>query len=121
MSVVVMIVQLFPWRFFYNATIFLSVLLKGDAQVARHVARIAAAKLKDKTFVGESVLSATEVDHWIRFSCGKLQGNNQDHTGAVKELNSALALRTFLVDKCLTLADVVVWSILQGESSRSYF
>uniref|UniRef100_H2Z6K5 Bifunctional glutamate/proline--tRNA ligase n=1 Tax=Ciona savignyi TaxID=51511 RepID=H2Z6K5_CIOSA len=91
--------------------------LSGDIQVARYVARLAASENKNAiSLVGSCPVSATEVDHWVGYAAsGALQRQNDgEFVDALKSLDSALSLRTFLVGNNVSLADIVVWAVLRG-------
>ncbi|MGH0142271.1 UNVERIFIED_CONTAM: hypothetical protein FKN15_075915 [Acipenser sinensis] len=53
-----------------------------------------------------------QVDHWLEFSTKRLSVPAQLDS-AVRELDSALSLRTFLVGNSLTLADLCAWAALK--------
>lgn len=55
------------------------------------------------------------MDHWLEFSARHLNGRSGLNP-ALKELDAALALRTFLVGRSLTLADLCVWAALKGKT-----
>uniref|UniRef100_H2Z6K1 Uncharacterized protein n=1 Tax=Ciona savignyi TaxID=51511 RepID=H2Z6K1_CIOSA len=95
--------------------------LSGDIQVARYVARLAASENKNAiSLVGSCPVSATEVDHWVGYAAsGALQRQNDgEFVDALKSLDSALSLRTFLVGNNVSLADIVVWAVLRGKNSN---
>lgn len=54
-----------------------------------------------------------QVDHWLEFSAQRLCGQ-PGLSVALAELDRALSLRTFLVGRALTLADISVWASLKG-------
>ncbi|MGH0156415.1 UNVERIFIED_CONTAM: hypothetical protein FKN15_052242 [Acipenser sinensis] len=56
------------------------------------------------------------VDHWLEFSAKRLSVPAQLDS-AVRELDSALSLRTFLVGNSLTLADFCAWAALKGNGA----
>ncbi|XP_007252600.3 bifunctional glutamate/proline--tRNA ligase isoform X1 [Astyanax mexicanus] len=77
--------------------------------ITRYLARVA----PSLGLYGSNMMEQTEVDHWLEFSARRLSGQ----TGlapAFGELDAALALRTFLVGRGLTLADLCVWAALKG-------
>ncbi|XP_033861011.3 bifunctional glutamate/proline--tRNA ligase-like isoform X1 [Acipenser ruthenus] len=80
--------------------------------IARYLARVAPAL----GLYGSNLLEQTEVDHWLEFSAKRLSVPAQLDS-AVRELDSALSLRTFLVGNCLTLADLCVWAALKGNGA----
>ena len=55
-----------------------------------------------------------QVDAWLDFAAYHLKPG-PGLAAAVRSLNAALALRTYLVGRSLTLADTVCWGCLQGE------
>nr|CAB3243111.1 bifunctional glutamate/proline--tRNA ligase [Phallusia mammillata] len=89
------------------------ILVKGDVPVARYVARLVSNEKLN--IVGDSPVTCTEVDHWITFvSSGALQRQcDGEFVSALNSLNDALSLRTYLVGKSLSFADIVVWSALR--------
>ena len=96
-----------------SAFYFFSVALKGDFQVARYVARLLSAHSQDVNLVGSDFLFATEVDHWVGFASNALQ-SHKTFDSSMNELNSALSLRTFLVEDSVSLADIAVWATLRS-------
>lgn len=60
--------------------------------------------------------SGDEVDRWLRFVEQKLEGDREysDIVVAADELDDALRLRTYLVGKGLTAADLAVWGACKG-------
>lgn len=56
-----------------------------------------------------------QVDHWLEFSARRLCAQS-DLSSALGDLDKALALRTFLVGRSVTLADLCVWAALKGQS-----
>ncbi|KAK9821493.1 hypothetical protein WJX74_002572 [Apatococcus lobatus] len=82
--------------------------LEGQTAILRFLARAATVQ----TMCGSSPLAATRVDQWLDFSCGLTSGAGLE--GACGVINYYLSLRTFLVDYCLTVADIACWGQLQG-------
>ncbi|CAH1261365.1 EPRS [Branchiostoma lanceolatum] len=79
--------------------------------ICRYLARLA----PGKHLYGTSSLEATEVDHWLEFSVGRL-GCPADFADAVQYLNQVLGPRTFLIGHSATLADFAVWGALRGNN-----
>ncbi|XP_062863128.1 bifunctional glutamate/proline--tRNA ligase [Trichomycterus rosablanca] len=77
--------------------------------ISRYLARVA----PSLGLYGSNMMEQTEVDHWLEFSARQLNGRSGLNP-ALKELDAALALRTFLVGHSLTLADICVWAALKG-------
>ncbi|XP_042340094.1 bifunctional glutamate/proline--tRNA ligase isoform X2 [Plectropomus leopardus] len=77
--------------------------------ISRYLARVAPAL----GLYGANMMEQTEVDHWLEFSARRLCGQ-PGLTVALGELDKALSLRTFLVGRALTLADLSVWAALKG-------
>uniref|UniRef100_A0A8D3AHF7 Bifunctional glutamate/proline--tRNA ligase n=1 Tax=Scophthalmus maximus TaxID=52904 RepID=A0A8D3AHF7_SCOMX len=77
--------------------------------ISRYLARVAPAL----GLYGANLMEQTEVDHWLEFSARRLCGQ-PGLTVALRELDVALSLRTFLVGHALTLADLSVWAALKG-------
>jgi len=86
------------------------VVLSGDLQVARHLARLVSAQNKTN-LVGNDWVARTEVDHWISFAA---KGSQQSRDSSLKDLNSALTHRTFLVGNSVSFADIAVWASLRS-------
>ncbi|XP_041107033.1 bifunctional glutamate/proline--tRNA ligase-like isoform X2 [Polyodon spathula] len=80
--------------------------------IARYLARVTPAL----GLYGSNLLEQTEVDHWLEFSVKRLSVPAQLDS-AVRELDSALSLRTFLVGNSLTLADLCAWASLKGNGA----
>uniref|UniRef100_A0A8D3ECN1 Glutamyl-tRNA synthetase n=1 Tax=Scophthalmus maximus TaxID=52904 RepID=A0A8D3ECN1_SCOMX len=78
--------------------------------ISRYLARVAPAL----GLYGANLMEQTEVDHWLEFSARRLCGQ-PGLTVALRELDVALSLRTFLVGHALTLADLSVWAALKGQ------
>ena len=95
--------------------LFCSVALTGDLQVSRHVARLISAQNK-LDLVGKDWVARTEVDHWVSFAA---KGSPQSRDSSLKDLNSALTHRTFLVGNSVTFADIAVWASLRSKFSWS--
>nr|XP_019935574.1 PREDICTED: bifunctional glutamate/proline--tRNA ligase isoform X2 [Paralichthys olivaceus] len=77
--------------------------------ISRYLARVAPAL----GLYGANMMEQTEVDHWLEFSARSLCGQ-PGLTVALRELDMALSLRTFLVGHAITLADLSVWAALKG-------
>ncbi|XP_073683062.1 bifunctional glutamate/proline--tRNA ligase isoform X2 [Garra rufa] len=77
--------------------------------ITRYLARVAPAL----GLYGSNMMEQTEVDHWLEFSARRLCGQS-DLSSALGDLDKALSLRTFLVGRGLTLADLCVWAALKG-------
>lgn len=88
--------------------------IKGDFQVARYMARLLSSQSEDLNLVGTNFLFATEVDHWVSFAANFMQ-NPKSFDTYLNELNSALSLRTFLVEDAVSFADIVVWTALRSK------
>ncbi|XP_070578959.1 bifunctional glutamate/proline--tRNA ligase-like [Ptychodera flava] len=77
--------------------------------ICRYLSRLApAVKL-----YGTNGLEATEVDHWMEYSIGRL-GCPSEYNDAIEYLNQVLGLRTYLVGHSLTLADFAVWGAIRN-------
>uniref|UniRef100_A0A4W6G1R4 Glutamyl-prolyl-tRNA synthetase 1 n=1 Tax=Lates calcarifer TaxID=8187 RepID=A0A4W6G1R4_LATCA len=72
--------------------------------IIRYLARVAPAL----GLYGTNMMEQTEVDHWLEFSARRLCGQ-PGLPVALRELDLALSLRTFLVGHALTLADLAIW------------
>ncbi|XP_068612858.1 bifunctional glutamate/proline--tRNA ligase-like [Brachionichthys hirsutus] len=82
----------------------------GDSNsISRYLARVAPAF----GLYGANTMEQAEVDHWLEFSSQRLCGQSA-LTEALGELDGALSLRTFLVGRAVTLADLSVWAALKG-------
>uniref|UniRef100_A0A3Q2NNV5 Bifunctional glutamate/proline--tRNA ligase n=1 Tax=Fundulus heteroclitus TaxID=8078 RepID=A0A3Q2NNV5_FUNHE len=79
--------------------------------ICRYLARVAPAL----GLYGANMMEQTEVDHWLEFSARRLC-DQPDLTSALGDLDKALSLRTFLVGRALTLADLSVWAALKDRS-----
>uniref|UniRef100_A0A8C1FWF5 Bifunctional glutamate/proline--tRNA ligase n=1 Tax=Cyprinus carpio TaxID=7962 RepID=A0A8C1FWF5_CYPCA len=77
--------------------------------ITRYLARVAPAL----GLYGSNMMEQTEVDHWLEFSARRLCAQS-DLSSALGDLDKALALRTFLVGRSVTLADLCVWAALKG-------
>ncbi|NP_001275581.1 bifunctional glutamate/proline--tRNA ligase [Danio rerio] len=77
--------------------------------ITRYLARVAPAL----GLYGSNMMEQTEVDHWLEFSARRLCGQS-DLSSALADLDKALALRTFLVGRSVTLADLCIWAALKG-------
>ncbi|XP_046711864.1 bifunctional glutamate/proline--tRNA ligase isoform X1 [Silurus meridionalis] len=80
--------------------------------ITRYLARVA----PSLGLYGSNMLEQTEVDHWLEFSARRLSGQSS-LAPALAELDAALSLRTFLVGRSLTLADLCVWAALKGSEA----
>uniref|UniRef100_A0A4W6G2J9 Bifunctional glutamate/proline--tRNA ligase n=1 Tax=Lates calcarifer TaxID=8187 RepID=A0A4W6G2J9_LATCA len=78
--------------------------------IIRYLARVAPAL----GLYGTNMMEQTEVDHWLEFSARRLCGQ-PGLPVALRELDLALSLRTFLVGHALTLADLAIWAALKGQ------
>ncbi|XP_078001176.1 bifunctional glutamate/proline--tRNA ligase-like [Glandiceps talaboti] len=81
----------------------------SNTAIARYLARLA----PSIKLYGSNSLEATEVDHWLDFSAGRL-GCPSEYKDAVEYLNKVLGLRTYLVSDSVSLADFSVWGALRG-------
>ncbi|KAG0137108.1 glutamyl-tRNA synthetase [Tuber indicum] len=71
--------------------------------------------LKSYSSALRSRAESTAEDEWIKFSTTRLSGGDFKATSAaLEELNDHLTLRTFLVGYTLTIADIAVWGVLNG-------
>lgn len=61
-------------------------------------------------------MERTEVDHWLSFAIGPLKCS-KSFTEALDYLERSLVLKTWLVAKRLTIADLSVFSVLHSLSS----
>uniref|UniRef100_A0A8C2DQ59 Glutamyl-prolyl-tRNA synthetase 1 n=1 Tax=Cyprinus carpio TaxID=7962 RepID=A0A8C2DQ59_CYPCA len=77
--------------------------------ITRYLARVAPAL----GLYGSNMMEQTEVDHWLEVSARRLCAQS-DLSSALGDLDKALALRTFLVGRSVTLADLCVWAALKG-------
>eukprot|EP01043_Picozoa_sp_COSAG02_P034105 COSAG02_NODE_2366_length_9052_cov_1.784541_4_plen_1632_part_00 len=85
--------------------------LSGDLSIARYIARE-----YSKTLYGADSLSASLVDQWLEYlqHAALRCGSPEEYESIVQILEQSLATKTFLVGTTMTLADLVAWSILQG-------
>uniref|UniRef100_A0A8C2DY68 Bifunctional glutamate/proline--tRNA ligase n=1 Tax=Cyprinus carpio TaxID=7962 RepID=A0A8C2DY68_CYPCA len=74
--------------------------------ITRYLARVAPAL----GLYGSNMMEQTEVDHWLEVSARRLCAQS-DLSSALGDLDKALALRTFLVGRSVTLADLCVWAL----------
>ncbi|XP_041837193.1 bifunctional glutamate/proline--tRNA ligase isoform X2 [Melanotaenia boesemani] len=88
-----------------------SVQFNDANSISRYLARVAPAL----GLYGANMMEQTEVDHWLEFSARHVC-DQPTLTAALGELDKALSLRTFLVGRALTLADLSVWAALKGHS-----
>ncbi|XP_066530921.1 bifunctional glutamate/proline--tRNA ligase [Hoplias malabaricus] len=77
--------------------------------ITRYLARVA----PGLGLYGSNMMEQTEVDHWLEFSARRISAQS-DLLSALRDLDAALSLRTFLVGHGLTLADLCVWAALKG-------
>uniref|UniRef100_A0A8C5M9G7 Glutamyl-prolyl-tRNA synthetase 1 n=1 Tax=Leptobrachium leishanense TaxID=445787 RepID=A0A8C5M9G7_9ANUR len=77
--------------------------------IIRYLARL----VPDSGLFGSNLMEQTEINHWIEFSQTRLQ-EKSSFVGGLQELNHSLSLRTYLVGDTLTLADISVFSVLEG-------
>ncbi|XP_056623093.1 bifunctional glutamate/proline--tRNA ligase isoform X2 [Triplophysa dalaica] len=87
------------------------VLFSDVNSITRFFARVAPAL----GLYGSNMMEQTEVDHWLEFSARRLCGRS-NLSLALLEVDKTLALRTFLVGRSVTLADLSVWSALKGNA-----
>uniref|UniRef100_A0A8C5M6K6 Bifunctional glutamate/proline--tRNA ligase n=1 Tax=Leptobrachium leishanense TaxID=445787 RepID=A0A8C5M6K6_9ANUR len=80
--------------------------------IIRYLARL----VPDSGLFGSNLMEQTEINHWIEFSQTRLQ-EKSSFVGGLQELNHSLSLRTYLVGDTLTLADISVFSVLEGSSN----
>lgn len=87
--------------------------INGAHAVARSLCRLAP-KGSATCLYGNTNLEKAEVDHWLEYSLTTLQ-SQAAMDGALKHLDSVLAPRVYLVGYDLTLADLAIYSVVQGE------
>merc|ERR1712226_1404282 len=83
--------------------------IQGPVAVCRHLGRLCG------TLYGKSVLEKAEIDHWLEFANTRLRGNSS-FTEALNYLEGVLAPTTHLVGYDVTIADIIVWTILRGNA-----
>ncbi|KAF4516851.1 hypothetical protein B566_EDAN006246 [Ephemera danica] len=81
--------------------------LDTSASISRYLARIT----PGCNLYGSTLLERTEVDHWLTFSQGAITSKN-GFAAAVKSLDEALGMTTYLVGHTITIADFCVWGEL---------
>ncbi|KAG8443771.1 hypothetical protein GDO86_009088 [Hymenochirus boettgeri] len=79
--------------------------------IIRYLARLA----PDKGLCGSHLTEQTEVSHWLEFSQTKLM-QKAEFAAGLEALNNSLSLRTYLVGNSVTLADMCVYSALEGSN-----
>uniref|UniRef100_A0A8D8TL22 Bifunctional glutamate/proline--tRNA ligase n=1 Tax=Cacopsylla melanoneura TaxID=428564 RepID=A0A8D8TL22_9HEMI len=82
-------------------------LFQTSNDVCRYLARVKDVKL----YGGADICAQTEVDHWLSFSIGPLQCD-QDFSTAILYLNKVLSSCVYLVGSAPTIADFVVYGSL---------
>jgi len=74
----------------------------GDVNVARFLALTLAPDL----YNARGVETVAEIDQWLDVANQICNGNNKEKESAMKALNGHLGKNTYLVDGCVTLADI---------------
>ncbi|CAH0391735.1 unnamed protein product [Bemisia tabaci] len=94
-----------------SLTVIPNVKFTTDVSICRYLAKFN----QDFKLFGESDIVGLEVDQWLTFSIGPLKCN-VEFPSAISYLNQVLAIRTYLVDNKLTVADICVWAALYPNS-----
>ena len=87
--------------------------LRGDLQVAYHVARLLSSHSKNVNLLGNNHQQVEAIDHWVRFAINDLSNPNKFNS-SMEELDSALNSQNFLVQDKLTYADIAAWAELKS-------
>jgi len=80
----------------------------GDVNIARYLVRTLAPDL----YSARGLESVSEIDQWLEVANQLQNGNNKEKEAGMKALNSHLGRNTYLVDGCLTLADIACLAAL---------
>ncbi|XP_071965255.1 aminoacyl tRNA synthase complex-interacting multifunctional protein 2-like [Antedon mediterranea] len=82
--------------------------IQGEANVGRYLAR-----LLNPAYDADDIIRATEIDNWIDLATNSfLNGSSRDRTAAIKTLNSHLGKQDWLMGDEVSLADIMMWSML---------
>ncbi|CAH1774274.1 unnamed protein product [Owenia fusiformis] len=95
--------------------------VKGIATIAKYIAKNCK---QQNGILGASLEDQANVDQWLEFRSSRLDryGTEKDLSSVLKELNSYLSSRTFLVGSSVTLADLLMFYGLHSVySDLSYF
>lgn len=87
-----------------------NVSVESNASICRYLARCQ----PEKMLYGTTSLEEIEVEHWISFSIGPLSCT-QKFTQSMEYLDSVLYSNNYLVGSQLTIADLIVWGVLQSK------
>ncbi|XP_061172906.1 bifunctional glutamate/proline--tRNA ligase-like [Saccostrea echinata] len=79
------------------------------------ICRFLANKFHEFGLYGNTILEASEIDHWMTFAAGSLSCVAKFST-ALNFLDKSLEPVTYLVGQSLTLADFAIWEVLQNSS-----
>ncbi|XP_056021865.1 bifunctional glutamate/proline--tRNA ligase-like isoform X2 [Ostrea edulis] len=79
------------------------------------ICRFLANKFPDSALYGNTILEASEIDHWMTFAADSLSCAAKFCT-ALSYLDKSLEPVTYMVGRSLTLADFAVWEVLQSSS-----
>ncbi|KAK7113711.1 aminoacyl tRNA synthase complex-interacting multifunctional protein 2-like isoform X2 [Littorina saxatilis] len=84
--------------------------VEGEANIARYLSR-----LLQPAYDSSDAITATQIDELLDLSQQQiLGGNNKERSAALRTLNARLGKAQWLVGASLSVADVVVWSAVQG-------
>lgn len=83
--------------------------IEGEVNVARYLGR-----LLQPAYDGSSIVQATQIDEILDTVQQQLIRGNKERAAVLRTLNAWLGKSQFVVGSSLSLADVVVWSAVQG-------
>ena len=82
--------------------------IHGEGNIARYLARSLEPSYEDL-----DAATATEIDTLVDMATGQLlKGNSKEKASILRSLNSKLGKNTWLVGSGMSLADIVMWSVL---------
>lgn len=86
--------------------------IEGESNIARYIQRLINPDF-DKCVVG-----ATRIDEWLDLAEQYVRGNKKENAAVLKSLNSKLGSAEWLVGNTLSLADIVMWSVINQSKGQ---
>jgi aminoacyl tRNA synthase complex-interacting multifunctional protein 2 len=88
-------------------------LIEGESNIARYIQR-----LLNPDF-DRCVVASTKIDEWLDLAEQYVRGNKKENAAVLKSLNSKLGSSEWLVGNSVSLADIVMWSVVnQGKAQK---
>lgn len=86
--------------------------VEGESNIARYIQRLL------NPDYDNCPAAATKTDEWLDLAEQYIRGNKKENAAVVKTLNSRLGSSEWLAGKSLSLADIVMWSVISQAKAQ---